>query len=259
MRHLRSSPQSCRVGLCVRKGTREGTLFISVLEQNKQPRSRKEHIIVTRSTAGIAIPDRKLSTEAADALREYGTALLWNHSQRVFLFGSLLGRQENLKYDAELLYIGAVFHDLGLTEHYSSLDKRVEVDSANAARGFLEQHGIPKEATQLLWDPITLHQTIGVAQYKQPVAALLYHGVGFDVMGDRFEELSEQTRQQVVSAFPRDGFKNQLLHAFLDGFRHKPETTFGNISSDVCERYLPGYTRPNFCDLLRQSPWNHEM
>jgi hypothetical protein len=145
---------------------------------------------------------------------------------------------------------------LGLTEHYSSPDKRFEVDSANAARGFLEQHGIPKEATQLLWDAIALHQTLGVAQYKEPVVALLYHGVGFDVMGDRFEELSEQTRHQVVSAFPRDGFKNQILHAFLDGFRHKPETTFGNISSDVCERYLPGYKRPNFCDLVLQSPWN---
>src|SRR5258708_11395948 len=215
MRHLRSSPQSCRVGLCVRKGPREGTLLISVLEQNKQSRSRKEHIIMTKRIAGIAIPDSKLSTEAADALREYGTQLLWNHSHRVFLFGSLLGRQENLKYDAELLYIGAVFHDLGLTEHYRSLDKRFEVDSANAARGFLEQHGIPKEATQLLWDAIALPQTIGVAQYKEPVVALLYHGVGFDVMGDRFEELSEETRKQVVSAFPPTGFKNHILHPFF--------------------------------------------
>ena len=211
---------------------------------------------MTKSIAGIAIPDSKLANEAAELLHEYGDQLLWNHSHRVFLFGSLLGRQENLKYDAELLYIGAVFHDLGLTEHYRSPDKRFEVDSANAARGFLEQHGIPKEATQLLWDAIALHQTIGVAQYKEPVVALLYHGVGFDVMGDRFEELTEQTRHQVVSAFPRDGFKNKILYAFLDGFRHKPETTFGNISSDVCERSLPGYKRPNFCDLVLQSPWN---
>src|SRR6266851_6192769 len=82
---------------------------------NKQSRSRKEHIIMTKRIAGIAIPESKLSTEAADALREYGTPLLWNHSHRVFLFGSLLGRQENLKYDPELLYMSALFHDLGLT------------------------------------------------------------------------------------------------------------------------------------------------
>jgi hypothetical protein len=27
-----------------------------------------------------------------------------------------------------------------------------------------------------------------------------------------------------------------------------------NIKSDVCERYLPGYKRPNFCDFVLQSP-----
>jgi hypothetical protein len=67
-----------------------------VLEQNKQSRSRKEHTIMTTSIAGISIPASKLSTEAADTLREYGNPLLWNHSHRVFLFGSLLGRQEHL-------------------------------------------------------------------------------------------------------------------------------------------------------------------
>jgi hypothetical protein len=211
---------------------------------------------MTKSIAGIAIPESKLANEAAELLHEYGDQLLWNHSHRVFLFGSLLGRQENQKYDPELLYVSAVFHDLGLTTHYRSPDKRFEVDGANAARSLLEQHGLSKASTQLVWDAIALHQTLGVAQYKDPVVALLYHGVGFDVMGDRFEELSEQTRTQVVSAFPRDGFKNKVLHAFLDGIRHKPETAFGNIDSDVCERYLPSYTQPNFCDLVLQSPWN---
>jgi hypothetical protein len=212
---------------------------------------------MTKSTAGIAIPDSKLSNEAADVLREYGNALLWNHSHRVFLFGSLLGRQENQKYDPELLYVSALFHDLGLTRHYRSPDKRFEIDGANAARSLLEQHGISKESTQLVWDAIALHQTIGVAQYKEPVVALLYHGVGYDVMGDRFEELSEQTRTQVVSAFPHgDDFKNQILHSFFDGIKDKPQTAFGNIDEDVFERYLPGYKRPNFCDRVLQSPWD---
>lgn len=215
-----------------------------------------KNIVKTKNVAGIAIPDSKLAHEAAELLREYGNPLLWNHSHRVFLFGSLLGHKDNLKYPPELLYISALFHDLGLTKHYSSPDKRFEVDGANAARSFLEQHGIAKESSQLVWDAIALHTTIGVAQYKESVVAMVYHGVGFDVMGDRFNELSEEERTQIVSAFPRDGFKNKILPAFLDGFRHKPETTFGNIKSDVCERYLPGYKRPNFCDFVLQSPWN---
>jgi hypothetical protein len=211
---------------------------------------------MSQNIAGIEIPDSKLATGAADLLHEYGNALLWNHSHRVFLFGSLLGREEKLKFDSELLYISALFHDLGLTEHYSSPDKRFEVDGANAARSFLDQHGITSETTQLVWDAIALHTTIGIAQYKQSLVALVYHGVGYDVMGDRFTELSAETRQQIVSAFPRDGFKNKILPAFFDGFKHKPETTFGNIKANVCERFIPGYKSPNFCDLVLQSPWN---
>src|SRR5689334_13141582 len=57
-------------------------------------------------------------------------------------------------------------------------------------------------------------------------------------------------------SLPREGFKQKILQAFLDGFRHKPETTYGTINADVCERYLPGYKRPNFCDFVLQSPWN---
>ena len=211
---------------------------------------------MAKNIADIAIPDSKLANEAAELLHEHGNPLLWNHSHRVFLFGSALGRKDNVKYDPELLYISAIFHDLGLTEHYSSPDKRFEVDGANAARSFLEQHGIPKESSQLVWDAIALHTTIGVAEYKEPVVALVYHGVGFDVMGDRMKELSEEARKQIVAAFPRDGFKNKILPAFFEGFKHKPQTTFGNIKADVCERFIPGYKSPNFCDLVLQSPWN---
>ncbi|HEY4387886.1 MAG TPA: HD domain-containing protein [Ktedonobacteraceae bacterium] len=211
---------------------------------------------MAKNLAGVEIPDSKLANEAAGLLREYGNPLLWNHSHRVFLFGSLLGREDGAKYDPELLYVSALFHDLGLTPHYSSPDKRFEVDGANAARSFLEQHGISGGDTQMVWDAIALHTTIGVAQYKEPVVALLYHGVGFDVMGDRFKEITDENRKQIVSTFPRDGFKNKILPAFFEGFKHKPETTFGNIKANVCERFIPGYKSPNFCELVLQSPWN---
>jgi len=205
--------------------------------------------------AGIKVPDTALVHDAMDLSRSLLEPFLFNHVMRSWLFGIVLAESAAIAPDAELLAVAAILHDLGLTERYNG-ENRFEVDGANAAREFLKERGISAQQTQLVWDAIALHTTIGVAQYKQPVVALVYHGVGFDVMGDRFEELSEETRTQVVSAFPRDGFKNKILYAFLDGFRHKPETTFGNIKSDVCERYLPGYTRPNFCDLVLQSPWN---
>src|SRR3954447_20969090 len=96
--------------------------------------------------AGIRIPDSKLAREATDLLREHGTPLLFAHSLRVFLFGSLRGRHRGWAVDHELLYIGAVFHDLGLTPKYRSPDHRFEVDGANAARDFLRANGIDEEA-----------------------------------------------------------------------------------------------------------------
>ena len=109
--------------------------------------------------AGIRIPDSKLAREATDLLREHGTPLLFAHSLRVFLFGSLRGRHRGLQVDHELLYVGAVFHDFGLTPNYRSRDHRFEVDGANAAREFLLANDIDEEAAGVVWDAIALHTT----------------------------------------------------------------------------------------------------
>jgi hypothetical protein len=211
--------------------------------------------VVSNVIADVKIPDSKLAAGAAELLREHGNELLWNHSHRSFLFGALQGQQAKLKFDLELLYISALFHDLGLTKHYSSPGKRFEVDGANAARIYLQQNGVPIESIRLVWDAIALHTTIGVAQYKENEVALLYKGVGYDVTGDNFELISADIREKIVIAFPRDNFKNKILPAFLEGFKHKPETTYGNIKADVCALLLPGFERTNFCDCVLQSPW----
>ncbi|KEQ22221.1 HD domain-containing protein [Paenibacillus tyrfis] len=205
--------------------------------------------------ADIKIPDSKLAVGAAELLREHGNDLLWNHSHRVFLFGALQGKSAGVKFDSELLYISELFHDLGLTKHYSSPDKRFEVDGANAARSYLQSQGVSAESIQRVWDAVALHTTIGIAQYKEPEVALIYSGVGYDVMGENFDCLTKDVREQVVTAFPRDNFKHKILPAFLEGFKHKPETTFGNIKADVCALLMPGFQRTNFCDCVLHSPW----
>ncbi len=149
-------------------------------------------------------------------------------------------------YDPELLYISAVFHDLGLTRRYSSPDKRFEVDGANAARAFLKSHGVPEASLQLVWDAIALHTTIGVAEHKEAEVALLYAGVGLDVMGEGYEHLTTQNREEIIAVFPRNDFKKQIIPTFFSGFEHKTETTFGNIKADVCAHMIPGFQRTNF-------------
>jgi len=209
-----------------------------------------------KSVAGILIPDSTIASQATELLLEHGTEFIYNHSLRVFLFSSLNGKRNHLKYDSELLYVSSVFHDLGLTRPYSSPDLRFEVDGANAARDFLKSHDLPKESLQLVWDTIALHTTIGIAEHKEPEVALMYSGVGLDVMGEGYENLSEGDRIEILKAFPRNDFKKNIIPAFFSGFEHKTETTFGNIKADVCAYMIPNFHRKNFCDCILHSPWS---
>ena len=204
--------------------------------------------------AGIPIPDSKLAREAGDRLREHGTPLLFAHSLRVFVFGALRGRQRGLQVDLELLYVGAVFHDLGLTPKYRTPDHRFEVDSANAAREFLRANGVDEAAAGLVWDAIALHTTPEIPWHKRPEVALVTGGVEADVLGEGLDEISADDRASVVAAYPRLDFKKGIVQAFADGFSFKPATAFGTMNTDILEKTQPGYRRPNFCDLIAANP-----
>lgn len=208
-----------------------------------------------KEVAGIIIPDSTIATQATELLLEHGTEFIYNHSLRVFLFASLNAQRNSLAHDTELLYVASVFHDLGLVPHYSSEDLRFEVDGANAARAFLKSHGLPKDKLQLVWDTIALHTAIGVAEHKENEVALMYSGVGLDVMGEGYEYLSAEDREDIIRAFPRTDFKKKIIPTFFGGFEHKTETTFGNIKADVCSFMLPNFKTKNFCDCILHSPW----
>src|ERR1700756_5827378 len=112
-------------------------------------------------SSALTIPDSALAKEATDLLREHVTDLLFNHSIRVYLFAAEQGRNQNLRFDPELLYVAAAFHDFGLLKKFSSPDERFEVDGANAARQFLTAHKVPEEQVQIAWQAIALHTTPG--------------------------------------------------------------------------------------------------
>ena len=120
------------------------------------------------TSSALVIPDSLLAKEATEILREYSTDLLFNHSIRVYLFAAEQGRQQKLRFDAELLYVAAAFHDLGLIKKFSSQNERFEVDGANAARQFLTAHNVPEEQVQTVWEAIALHTTPGITQHMRP-------------------------------------------------------------------------------------------
>jgi hypothetical protein len=208
------------------------------------------------SIAGVRVPGSKLAQAATELVRDTESDLLFHHSTRVYYFGALAGLRKKLKFDPELLYIGAMFHDMGLTRQYRSATERFEVDSANAARDFLRQHGIDDAAIDIVWDAIALHTTPGIPQHKKPEVALVTAGVEMDVLGIDYLSVPDAHREAVVTAHPRgDHFKEQIIHAFHDGFCHKPETTFGTVNDDVLALIDPKFQRTNFCSMILNSAW----
>ena len=203
--------------------------------------------------AGVVIPDSAVAVEATAFVRDVSTRLLFDHSRRVFLWASLRAERLSLDYDAELVYVGAMFHDIGLLEGHRSEDERFEIDGANAARAFLERHGLPEDRVMTVWESIALHTTRQVPNYMQPEVRLVALGVQYDVNGSPFDALTAEQRDAVVAAHPRTGFKTGVIEALSAGVRDKPETAVGNVMSDILEATVPGYVRPNICDSIRNS------
>lgn len=206
--------------------------------------------------AGIRIPNSKLAREITQLVRDTESPLLFHHSSRVYYWGALAGKRRELRFDPELLYAGAMFHDMGLIHRHSSNDNRFEVDGANAARDFLRSHGIAQHDIDTVWAAIALHTTPGIPRHMHPVVALVTAGVEMDVLGLSYAEFSDAERDAVVHAHPRSPhFKEDIIQTFYDGIKDKPETTFGNVKADVLADKDPHFTRGNFCSVIRASPW----
>lgn len=204
----------------------------------------------------VAIPDSRLARQITELVRDTETPLLFHHSSRVYYFAALAGLRRGLTFDRELLYAGAMFHDMGLTHQHSSAHERFEVDGANAARDFLRGQGLSPHDIDTVWTAIALHTTPGIPQHMHPVVALVTAGVEMDVLGLDFEGFGDADREAVVRAHPRDDhFKEDILQAFYDGIKHKPDTTFGNVKADVLADKDPHFHRGNFCSVIRGSRW----
>jgi HD superfamily phosphodiesterase len=207
------------------------------------------------TVAGITVPDTALVRDVSEFIREAENDLLFDHSRRVFFFGALQGRHRGLRPDLELLYVGAMFHDLGLTDAYETSNLRFEVDGANAARAFLLQHGVDETAARTVWLSIALHTTPGVPEFLDPEIALVTAGVETDVLGIGRDDLSREALDSVTTAHPRPDFKNRILAAFTEGMKHRPRSTFGTVNADVLEHFDKTFVREDFVETILDSSW----
>ena len=211
---------------------------------------------MSRTVAGVEIPDSAMIRAATGLIGKIESKWMLHHALRCYLFGALTGYRENLIFDIELLYVGALFHNVGLNARYRTSPYRFEVDGANAARDFLSQHAIAEHEIEAVWLGIALHTTPGVPEHLSALVGLIGAGVQMDVRGARYDEFTAQQRDEIVRTYPREsGFKEKLLEAYALGMAQRPETTFGSVNADVLDRWDPDYRRLNFCGLVLGSNW----
>jgi len=209
-----------------------------------------------RTIAGVKIPGSKMTRDLTQLIRDTESDLLFHHSTRVYLFGALTGLRKRLKFDPELLYVGAMFHDIGLTETFHHSKNRFEVDGANSARDFMRSYGISESSIELVWDAIALHTTPGIPEHKKPEVALVTAGVEMDVLGIAYDQFTKEQRADVVAAYPRGShFKDDIIDAFYAGMKHRPDSTFGTVNDDVLAFKDPNFMRIDFCKVIRSSSW----
>ena len=211
---------------------------------------------MTENVAGITIPDSQLTREITGNRSRYRVSVAVPSFQSSVLFRGACGpaARAEIRSRAALLRLHVPRH--GATHKHSSACERFEVDGANAARDFLKGKGISQQDIDVVWTSIALHTTPGIPQHMHPVIALVTAGVEMDVLGLTYPEYSDVEREAVVRAHPRTPhFKEDIIQAFYDGIKHKPDTTFGNVKADVLADKDPHFHAGNFCSVIRSSAW----
>jgi hypothetical protein len=209
----------------------------------------------TRVIAGVSLPDSPLIAATIEYAQRLSEPYLFNHAMRSWLFAEAIGRTKRIDYDRDVVAIGTILHDIGLTASVSG-PNRFEVNGANAVLSFIKGKGLSDRQAQLIWDLVALNSTPSLALHKEPEVALGTMGIGLDYGGFGVEALAAADVDRVLSAFPRLKMKQQFADACCRLVKAKPETSYDNFLRDFGERFVLGYKTVSTVDLLMNAPFD---
>ena len=209
----------------------------------------------TRLIAGVSVVDSPLITSVIEYAQRLSEPYLFNHAMRSWLFAEAIGRTKSVDYDHEVVAIGTILHDIGLTASVSG-PNRFEVNGADAALSFIKGHGFSDRRAQLIWDLVALNSTPSLALHKEAEVAVGTMGIGLDYGGFFVDALPGDDIKRILSAFPRLKMKEQFAETCCRLVAAKPETSHDNFLRDFGERFVPGYKAVSTVDLLMNAPFD---
>jgi len=210
---------------------------------------------LTRLIAGVSVADTSLITAVIEYAQRLSEPYLFNHAMRSWLFAEAIGHMEGIGYDREVVAIGTILHDIGLTASVSG-PNRFEVNGADAALSFIKGRGLADRRAQLIWDLVALNSTPSLALHKEPEVAVGTMGIGLDYGGFGAQALAPGDLERILSAFPRLKMKQNFADTCCRLVTAKPETSYDNFLRDFGERFVPGYKAVSTVDLLMNAPFD---
>jgi hypothetical protein len=231
------------------------------IDVDRRPAARAEssgetrrEVLGARLMAGVSVPDSPLITEVLEYAQKLYEPYLFNHAMRSWLFAAKIGHMKGIDCDREVVAIGTILHDIGLTAGVSG-SHRFEVNGAAAALSFVKERGLSPRRAQLIWDLVALNSTPSLALHKEAEVALGTMGIGLDYGGFGFELILSADMTDILSAFPRLKMKDKFAEACYRLVTAKPETSSDNCLRDFGERFVPGYKPISTVDLLMNAPF----
>jgi HD superfamily phosphodiesterase len=184
----------------------------------------------------LQVPDSRLARQAEELARTACPPFLTNHCFRSHAWAVALAERDGIRFDAELLYVAALLHDVGLIPEFDT-GRCFEVDGAAAAADLAAAAGWAEERRDALAEAIRLHVALEEELGEGPEAYLLWHATGLDVVGHRLHDLDRRTIGSVIARYPRLDFERGFTDLLRDQAARKPNCWAADaIKSGIAER-----------------------
>jgi hypothetical protein len=186
--------------------------------------------------ADVRIPDSAAAAEAERLARAESSPMLYGHVLRSYFYAALLAARDGMDYDQELLYVGCVLHDIGLTPRFDDPVRAFELVSADTCAQLVERHGWALPRRYRLHRAVVLHMAPTRPPADENDVLLLEAGVACDVSGARSREVSARAVEELLARYPRAGFKNEFTQLLRSEAARKPLTHAALLLQGLEER-----------------------
>ncbi|GAA2873882.1 HD domain-containing protein [Nonomuraea rubra] len=172
----------------------------------------------------LVIPDTPAARGALEVAAQYHTPSLLNHSLRAYLWAAAYAQDNGIAFDAELLYVSAMLHDIGLAAEFDSHTVPYEEAGGHVAWAFCAGAGWSPERRARACEVIIRHMWEEVPLEEDPEGHLLELSTGMDISGRRTDEIPAEVRREVLERHPRLEIAKEFSVCIADQGARKPSS-----------------------------------